>query len=423
SGHTRVYQFNGADWDQLGNDINGEAAGDWSGWSVSLNGDGTVLAVGARNNDGNGADSGHTRVYQFNGVNWSQLGQDIDGEAAGDWSGYSVVLSSNGNSVAIGAYLNDDNGLESGQVRVYQYNGAMWNQLGQDIEGEVANDTFGWSVGLSGDGSVVAGGAPYHNGNGFESGRVRAYRYTDPYTQIPDPNFEQALIDQAIDSEGLLNGLVLTSDISGIISLDVYNLGIMDMTGIEDFASLVNLRCDANLLTSLSVSSNSNLRRLYCQNNQLSGSVDLRGLGSLLIFNAVNNPALSCVEVDDAAAAVAGTGIYANWAKDLGAMYSENCGGMMAKSGTTKTDEDVITVASENMTVYPNPAKEKLYITLPPGKEIINVTIFTIQGERKAVAKSTVISVTQLAGGVYFVAIQTSDGRVSVKKVIVSGEQ
>ena len=51
--------------DQLGADIDGEAAGDASGWSVSLSSDGTILAIGARLNDGNGADSGHVRVLSL----------------------------------------------------------------------------------------------------------------------------------------------------------------------------------------------------------------------------------------------------------------------------------------------------------------------------------------------------------------------
>ena len=56
--------------DQLGADIDGEAADDLSGWSVSLSSDGTILAIGARYNDGNGADSGHVRVYEWNDSTW-----------------------------------------------------------------------------------------------------------------------------------------------------------------------------------------------------------------------------------------------------------------------------------------------------------------------------------------------------------------
>lgn len=52
---------------------------------------------------------------------WVQRGQDIDGEAASDQSGSSVSLSSDGSVVAIGANLNDGNGTNSGHVRVYQF--------------------------------------------------------------------------------------------------------------------------------------------------------------------------------------------------------------------------------------------------------------------------------------------------------------
>ena len=54
-------------------------------------------------------------------VHWSQLGADIDGEATDDYSGYSVSLSSDGTKVAIGAPYNDGNGSNSGHVRVYEY--------------------------------------------------------------------------------------------------------------------------------------------------------------------------------------------------------------------------------------------------------------------------------------------------------------
>ena len=51
---------------------------------------------------------------------WSQRGADIDGEAANDESGFSVSLSADGNTVAIGALYNDGNGSNSGHVRVYK---------------------------------------------------------------------------------------------------------------------------------------------------------------------------------------------------------------------------------------------------------------------------------------------------------------
>ena len=50
---------------------------------------------------------------------WKQIGKDIKGEVAYDYSGVSVSLSANGTTVAIGSYGNDDNGDGSGQVRVF----------------------------------------------------------------------------------------------------------------------------------------------------------------------------------------------------------------------------------------------------------------------------------------------------------------
>ena len=159
SGHVRVYQLLNNSWTQLGLDIDGEAAGDYSGWSVSLSSDGKTVAIGADGNNGNGNASGHVRVYNYNGTAWSQLGSDIDGETENDQSGWSVSLSSDGNTVAIGAKGNNGNGTESGHVRVYNYNGTTWSQLGADIDGEAAGDQSGYSVSLSSDGKTVAVGA------------------------------------------------------------------------------------------------------------------------------------------------------------------------------------------------------------------------------------------------------------------------
>jgi len=185
SGHVRVYQYDGTAWIQLGEDIDGEAEYDQSGYSVSLSDDGSIVAIGANYNDGtNGTDSGHVRVYQYDGTAWTQLGGDIDGEALGDESGFSVSLSSNGKIVAIGAYKNDGtNGTNSGHVRVYQYDDVAksWSQLGGAIDGEAADDQSGYSVSLSGDGTIVAIGALFNDGNTGNSadnrGHVRVYQY------------------------------------------------------------------------------------------------------------------------------------------------------------------------------------------------------------------------------------------------------
>lgn len=179
SGHVRVYENINGIWTQIGEDIDGEAIYDSSGYSVSLSADGSVVAIGATNNDGNGMDSGHARVFENINGNWTQIGDDIDGEAEQDASGWSVSLSSNGSVLAVGAPRNDGvNGNISGHVRIYQNIHGEWIQIGQDIDGEAFGDFSGQSVSLSSDGSIVAIGAPGNHGdvtNGTDAGHVRVY--------------------------------------------------------------------------------------------------------------------------------------------------------------------------------------------------------------------------------------------------------
>ena len=174
-------------WTQIGFDIDGEAAGDFSGVSVSMNNDGTRVAIGATGNDGNGGndlDSGHVRVYKYDGDtgHWTQLGYDIEGEAPADESGVSVSLNGDGTRVAIGAEVanvfNGDSTL--GYVRVLKYDGVDWTQIGQDIDGEAVLDGLGRSVSLNDEGTRVAIGAYQSDAfptPGLQGGRVRVYTY------------------------------------------------------------------------------------------------------------------------------------------------------------------------------------------------------------------------------------------------------
>ena len=124
------------------------------------------VAIGARYNKGNGLASGHVRIYDLDGSSWKQVGSDIDGEAADDRFDESVSLSADGGRVAIGAPYNGGNGCYSGHVRLYDFDGSSWNQVGSDIDGEAAYDLCGNSVALSANGARVAIGARQNGGNG-----------------------------------------------------------------------------------------------------------------------------------------------------------------------------------------------------------------------------------------------------------------
>ena len=188
-GRVRVF-FNGSEFGnnvQVGNDILGEEQSNSWGTAVDLNADGTILAAGAYTNDGiNGEDSGHVRVFQLQGDEWVQLGQDIDGEAANDWFGLSVALSSDGLTVAAGSRDNGDGGVEAGHVRVFSYDGTRWNQVGADIDGVVAEGWLGDAVDISGSGKRIVTGAPQVGAN---EGAVYVYEFdsVDGWTLVGNP--------------------------------------------------------------------------------------------------------------------------------------------------------------------------------------------------------------------------------------------
>lgn len=72
-------------WVQRGDDIDGEAAGDESGWSIALTSDDNTLAIGAHLNNGGGTGAGHVRVFDWTFTtsqalgSWVRRGADIDG--------------------------------------------------------------------------------------------------------------------------------------------------------------------------------------------------------------------------------------------------------------------------------------------------------------------------------------------------------
>jgi hypothetical protein len=182
-GQVRVFDWSGIAWTVRGTNILlGEGSNDYSGMSVSLSEDGKVVAVGAPLNDGSGnlTDSGHARVYAWDGSAWAQRGADIDG-GGGDQAGTSVSLSADGSVVAVGSPYYDLSGiLNRGQVRVFDWSGTAWSLRGTNILlGEGVNDYSGWSTSMSADGTTVAIGAPYNNGaNGIGSGQVRVYKWS-----------------------------------------------------------------------------------------------------------------------------------------------------------------------------------------------------------------------------------------------------
>ncbi|BDS13654.1 leucine-rich repeat domain-containing protein [Aureispira anguillae] len=106
-------------------------------------------------------------------------------------------------------------------------------------------------------------------------------------TAIPDAIFEQRLINLGIDSDGLINGLILDSDALTVTNLYVAGFGITDLTGIEAFLNLDTLNCKLNAIDSLDLTHNTALKYLDCSQN------------SMKHLNVSNLPLLAYVDCDN----------------------------------------------------------------------------------------------------------------------------
>ena len=172
------------------------------GFALALSGDGNTLAVTATLEDSsarginapvragsngttgtqadNSADSsGAVYVFVRNGSSWSQQAYIKAANAdAGDQFGWSVALSRDGSTLAVGAQSEggastgvngdaaDNSAADAGAVYVFARAGTTWTQQAYvKASNAQAADRFGFSVTLSGDGNTLAAGSYDEDGS------------------------------------------------------------------------------------------------------------------------------------------------------------------------------------------------------------------------------------------------------------------
>jgi expansin (peptidoglycan-binding protein) len=140
------------------------------------------LVVGARQDNDNGSLSGSAYVYQRTGSNtWgNEFKITASDGAALNYFGVSVSIS--GDYLVVGAFLDDDNGTDSGSAYVYQRtSGNTWgNETKLTASDGFDNDFFGVSVAISGN--YLAVGASRDDDNGSASGSAYVYQRTSGNT-------------------------------------------------------------------------------------------------------------------------------------------------------------------------------------------------------------------------------------------------
>lgn len=173
--------FSFSQWEQIGQDIDGEFVSEYSGTSVSLSGDGSIVAIGAPQNRGIGTDyyhmAGNVRVYNRNGDFWTQIGNDIDGIYTQEESGRKISLSNDGSTLAVCSNYSQGNSSNISFIRIYKNIGNTWTQIGGNIYRNYYSDPIS-SVSLNNDGTVLAVGAHENDDNGGNAGQVCVYKFS-----------------------------------------------------------------------------------------------------------------------------------------------------------------------------------------------------------------------------------------------------
>ncbi len=431
SGHVRIFENQAGNWVQIGDDINGSAALDRSGSSVSLSNDGNIIAIGAPDKTANGFESGQVRVFENQSGNWTQIGDEIIGEAISDHSGFSLSLSGDGTTVAIGAPDNEGAmGGNFGHVRIFENQAGDWTQIGDDIDGEAAEDNSGYSVSLSEDGSIVAIGAPFNDGTHSGAGHVRIYqRQSGNWVQLGDDIDGEAMNDRFGNSVKLsADGTILAAGAS-------HNNGIGHVRVFENLSgnwTQIGDDIDGDAVTdrfgfSVDLSANGNILAIGAPLNDGAGSET----GQVKIFQNLSG---NWTQIDNNIEGEA-NGDRSGYAVSLSADGSIAAIGAHLNDGNGSNAGHVRVVTNSNILnlndpyfqdgiiVYPNPTSTHITLKFGHNYNTLGLVIYDSSG-RQVMSQSysnteSVDVVTKnFAAGIYYVHIQSADQKHGILKIL-----
>ena len=175
-----VYQNVSGNWIQLGNSVNIEYVS-----SLALSDDGTTIALGWIGSDDVGPDYGNAKVFRYNSGTWEQIGNDFWGAEEDASLGQAIGLSYDGTIMAVSSTFPYDNSGYYGKVSIYQNISNNWVQIGSEIVGDDVSDCFGYCLSIDSIGSTVVIGAIYSSEAGIYSGKVKVFEnISNSWTQI-----------------------------------------------------------------------------------------------------------------------------------------------------------------------------------------------------------------------------------------------
>lgn len=244
------------------------------------------------------------------------------------------------------------------------------------------------------------------------------------YIEIKDTILEKALIAEKYDNE--LDGRIRLKNAEKIYSLNLTNMGITDVSGIEYFSNLMYLYLSKNKISTINLNGKNNLKRVQALktpvglvnlntlniSENLIENLDLTGLNSLNsgYLDVTKNPKLSCITVDDEDIANSN----ANWVKDSSTTFNKYC--------RVLGIENSIYSDNTSVNIFPNPANDNITIGLEDAFSG-TVSIVDLNGnvvKKESIdGKSTQIAVSDLTSGVYIVKILSNKG-LMVKQLLIN---
>lgn len=161
-GYVYVYSRSGSTWSEeaklQGSDT---LSGDAFGLGCAIDSDGDTVAVGAPYDDDNGNSSGAVYIFTRSGTTWTQQAKLTgSGTTTNSYMGYSCSLSDDGNTMATGCLFDTGNTSNSGSIRIFTRSGSTWTEQQKVyISGPSSYGGYGRSCALSGDGNLLVGGS------------------------------------------------------------------------------------------------------------------------------------------------------------------------------------------------------------------------------------------------------------------------
>jgi hypothetical protein len=203
AGAAYIFTRSGSTWSQQAKIQSGDVElSDNFGTSVSISGDGNTVIVGAPLEDTGATSAGAAYIFIRSGTSWTQQAkiQSSDVQQA-DYFGQSVSISGDGNTVIVSAHLEDTVATSAGAAYIFTRSGFTWSEQAKIQASDAQQgDTFGLAVSISEDGNTAIVGALYEDTGAINAGA--AYIFTRSGTTWSEQDKIQASDPEEEDTFG-----------------------------------------------------------------------------------------------------------------------------------------------------------------------------------------------------------------------------